>query len=182
MLKFLGIGTLVLVLVFGLVVFTTGGIVIGTLNGEASLRSSIESYERVREASFDTMKKIISQTTQLPAAARDDLLKLLPEVVAGRTGGSIFKSVQEKYPELTLGLYKDIANSIEIERHNFLLSQESLFDASREHNTLLRRPVSGFVCNLFGKKEIEIKVISSTESKEVVKTGVDDDTSLKFGK
>jgi hypothetical protein len=182
MLKALGITALIIIMVVGLVIFGVTATVIGTLSQEANLRSSIEAHERAREASFDTMKKIITQKSQLPAAAKSDLLKLLPEVVSGRAGGTIFKSVQEQYPEFTLGLYREISNSIESERHTFLNEQKELFDVKREHDSLLRRPVSGVICSMFGRRPVDVKVISSTEAKEVGRTGVDDNTDLGLGK
>src|SRR5688500_17169026 len=94
-----GITVLVVLLVAALAV---GGVFmagVSALNREASLRASIGAHERAREASLDTMKKIITQKAQLPAAAKADLLALLPEVAAGRSGGAVFKSVQERYPE-----------------------------------------------------------------------------------
>jgi hypothetical protein len=168
-----------IVVVVGAILF---GTVLGSLNAEANLRSSIEAHERAREAHLDTMRKVITQKTQLPAAAKADLLTLLPEVVAGRQGGSVFKSVSEKYPELTLDLYKDISRSIESERHQFLNEQEELFDVKREHDALLRSVVGGTVCAIAGRRPIPVITVSSDEAKEIVKTGVDNDTDLGLAK
>jgi len=155
---------------------------VGALNKEASLRSSIEAHERSREASFDTMKKIIAQNSQLPAAARQDLETLLPLIIAGQSGGSVFKSVQSRYPEMTLGLYQSLGRSIEAERHTFLNEQKELFDVKREHDKLLRSAFSGTVCSIFGRKPVEVKVISSSEAQNVIKSGVDDNTDLGLSK
>ena len=176
--KAFGVTILVIILI-GFI--TTGGIAmssVASLNREALLRASINAQERGREASFDTMKKIIMQKTQLPAAARADLLVLLPELISGRQGGAVFKSVQEQYPELTLSLYQDISRSIEAERHVFLRKQESLFDVKREHDALLDSAFGGTICRLFGRSKVEVVVISSTEAKNVIETGVDNDSNL----
>jgi hypothetical protein len=176
--KTFGIGCAVVALILFLVSGAFLVAAVGALNKEASLRASIEAHEKRREASFDTMKKIIVSKTQLPAAAREDLLKLLPEVVAGRAGGSVFKSVQENYPQFTLSLYEDLSRSIEAERHLFFREQSELLDVQREHNSLLNSVFGGTVCRLAGRRPVEIQVISSTEAKEVVRTGVDDTTKL----
>jgi hypothetical protein len=144
------------------------GSVIAPLNREAALRSDIEAHLAAREAKYDTMKKIIMQNAQLPAS--------------GRAGGSIFKSVQERYPEFTLPLYKSLSRAIEAQREGFLVEQKELFDVNREHNTLMRSVWGGMICKMFGRKEISIKVISSTEAKEVVESGVDDNTDLRLNK
>lgn len=171
---------LVCMLVF---VMFFGGLVlsgVSALNREATLRAEINAHKRVQEASFDTMKKIITQKSQLPASARADLLKLLPEVVAGRSGGLAFKSVSEQYPEMTVSLYQDLSRSIEAERHVFLREQETLFDIKSQHDALLGSAFSGTVCSLFGRKPVDINVVSSTEVKEVVRTGVDDNSDLNI--
>lgn len=178
--KTFGITMLVILLVTFVIV---GGIFLGgvsSLNREATLRAAINAHERAREASFDTMKKVIVQKAQLPAAAKRDLLELLPEVVSGREGGSIFKSVQEQYPEFTVDLYKDLSRSIEAERHIFLREQKELFDVKREHDALLGSVFGGSVCKMFGRRPIDVKVVSSTETKEVIQSGVDDNTKLEL--
>lgn len=155
---------------------------VNALNKEATLRSSIEAHERAREAAFDSMKKIIGQNAQLPAAARKDLETLIPLIIAGQSGGSVFKVVHAQYPEMTLDLYKSLGRSIEAERHVFLNEQKTLFDIKAEHDALLRSAFGGTVCSIFGRKPVEIKVISSSEAREVMKTGIDDNSDLGLSK
>jgi hypothetical protein len=179
-LKAVGIALLVIVLAVGVGVVGVIGTVVGAMNADNALRTTIAGHERTREASFDTMKKIITQKTQLPAAAKADLLALLPEVVSGRSGGTVFKSVQERYPEFTLELYKDISRAIESERHTFFNVQKELFAVKQAHDELLGSALRGTILSFLGRKPVEVKVISSTEAKEVVRTGVDDNTDLNL--
>lgn len=151
---------------------------LSALNQEAALRAEIVAKQRNVETSFDTMKKIITQKAQLPEAAKKDLLELLPEVVAGRSGGSVFKSVQERYPEFTMPLYLDLSRSIEAERHTFQTKQESLSDTVREYDALRDSAIAGFVLQSFGRKRPEVTMVSSTAAKEAVRTGKDDDVEL----
>jgi hypothetical protein len=171
-------GCLVVGLILAVGFLSVIGYTVSILNKEAILRSSIEAHQRNVETSIDTARKIILQKTQLPRAAKEDLLKLLPAVVEGRAGGSIFKSVQENYPQFTLQLYEDIARTIEAERHTFKNEQEALFDVKREDDALFNRPISGFVLNMFGRKKVDIKVISSSESKDIIETGEENDVDL----
>jgi hypothetical protein len=177
--KYFGIGCLVIVLIFGMVGLGIIGKIIGTLNYEADLRSRIEARQKQIELSWDTMTKVIMQKTQLPAAAKADLLALLPEIVAGRTGGSLFKSISETHHELTMPLYQDISRTIESERHQLLRNQEELLDLKASHDALVSpTKISGVICRAFGKRPIEIRTISSTQAKEVIRTGVDDNVDL----
>lgn len=171
----------VFMLVGVIFVLSAFGFVIGSVNREATLRSSIEAQENYREASYDNMKKVINQQAQLPPAARKDLEKLLPLVVSGRSGGSVFKSVQEKYPEFNMPLYMNLSRTIESERNSFLTAQEKLFDLKAQHDSLRRSAVSGTVLTVFGRNsEIKVKVISSDDAKAVVQSGTDNDTKLNL--
>jgi hypothetical protein len=66
--------------------------------------------------------------------------------------------------------------SIEILRSEFQRNQETMLDLVREHKTLCTTyPGRWFISNT---QEIEYTVISSTKSKVVMETGIDDDVKL----
>jgi hypothetical protein len=66
--------------------------------------------------------------------------------------------------------------SIELNREEFRKTQERMLDILREHNVLLTTvPSKWFIKN---KETIEYTVISSTRSKVVMDTGLDDDVNL----
>lgn len=67
-------------------------------------------------------------------------------------------------------------NSIEIERIKFAKEQTRMLDIIREHTNLLTtRPSKWFITN---KEIIEYTVISSTYSKEVIQSGIDNQIEL----
>ena len=166
--------------IVGLLVLSVIGLfgiatVLGAFNADANLRSRIEAFQRQQEASFDTMRKVIAQKQGLPAAAKKDLLELTRELVAGRQGGSLLKSVQEQYPDFNMALYRDLSRSIEAQRDKFFRVQSELFDAKREHDALLRRPISGTLLAMAGRQPVNIVVVSSSSAKEIVQNGLEDD-------
>jgi hypothetical protein len=86
------------------------------------------------------------------------------------------KWITEANPTFDTSLYKDLMQSIELLRTEFQKAQERTLDLIREHNVLLTTvPSKWFVSN---KEKIEYTVISSTRSKTVMETGLDDDINL----
>lgn len=86
------------------------------------------------------------------------------------------KWIQESNPNFDSKLYDKLASEIEIKRQEFLMVQRKLMDIENQHNNLLDMiPSSWF---LSGKQRLEYKVISSTRSKQVMETGVEDDIDL----
>jgi hypothetical protein len=69
-----------------------------------------------------------------------------------------------------------LAQSIEIFRTEFQHSQERMLDIVREHKTLCSTyPGKWFISNT---TPIEYTVVSSTRSKDVMNTGLDDEVDL----
>ena len=161
-------------LILGCVLFT-GVITLNAFNADANLRTRVEALQKNQEVTFDTMRKVISQKKELPAAAKADLIEMLPMIVAGRSGGSVFKQVQEQYPDFNMALYRDLSRTIEAQRESFLHEQQRLFDAQREHTRLLRTPISGTILSMVGRKPVEVTVVSSTNAKATMQTGLEDD-------
>jgi hypothetical protein len=88
----------------------------------------------------------------------------------------MMKWIQEANPTFDTSLYKDLMQSIELNREEFRKTQERMIDIIRQHNVLLTTvPSKWFISN---KETIEYTVISSTRSKVVMETGLDDDINL----
>jgi hypothetical protein len=95
---------------------------------------------------------------------------------SGDGDGSLMKWVTEQNPNFDTSLYKDLMQSIEVLRSEFQRAQETMLDCIREHSTLCSTyPGRWFISNT---SEIEYTVISSTKSKVVMDTGIDDDVKL----
>jgi len=140
-----------------LLVLGMGGCVLGTLNSEADLRVAVQAKSTANEATLDTMWKTIKQKAQISEKATaeiKDMNKVYEDLVAGRSGGALFKMVTENHPDLgqaeVASLYKEIMVSVEAERKVFKRDQQALVDLDRERNSLIERPVSGFILATFG--------------------------------
>ena len=146
---------------------------------EVSLRKQSDAQRGNIEAVYDQMWKIIAQKAKVSNEYKDAFKEIYPDLIEGRYSqgdGSLMKWIQESNPNFDVSLYKDLMNSIEIERVNFTKQQVRMLDIIREHETLCNViPSKWFISN---KTPIEYTVISSTRSKEVMKSGVDDDVEL----
>lgn len=149
-------------------------------NGEIALRNSFKTSVADVEASHDKMWKVISQKAQITGEYRSAFEQIFPKIIEGRYGGqkdgSLMKFVVEANPNFDTSLYRDLMQSIEAERADFLTKQEVALDIQREYNTYIRQQPAAFFIGPVD--ELKYKVISSGRSKEAMETGEDNDVDL----
>lgn len=169
----IGLGALVLV---ALIVI---GMYIKYNNEEVSLRKEAEAQKGKVETVHDTMWKVIKQKAGVTEEYRDTFEKVFPEIISGRYSqgdGSTMKWIQESSPEFDTSLYKDLMQAIEVQRMYFNQAQTRMLDIIRQRETLIELiPAKFFISN---KTKIDYTIISSTSTKTVVQTGIDDDVDL----
>lgn len=149
-------------------------------NKEIALRAKAEAQVGKIEGVHDKMWKVIQQKAQVTTEYKDAFAEIYPDIISGRYSGegdgSLMKWVTESNPNFDTSLYTDLMQSIEILRSEFQRNQETMLDLVREHKTLCTTyPGRWFISNTL---EIEYTVISSTKSKVVMETGIDDDVKL----
>lgn len=171
-----GVITLLAVVVFGLVGV---GMYFSYNNTDARLRAQAEAQVGKIESVHDKMWKVLQQKAQVSNEYKESFAEIYPQLIEGRYSqgdGSLMKWITEANPTFDTSLYKDLMLSIELLRTEFQKSQERMLDIIREHNVLLTTmPSKWFITNT---ERIEYTVISSTRSKNVMNTGVDDDVNL----
>lgn len=153
--------------------------VMSIYNGEVELRNRYLAQEKVIETTHDNMWKTIKQKYKISDKYENAFKDGLKTLVVGRQGGSLFKSSGEANTQLGLptDLYKDMMNTIEGKRAEFKRSQDTFGDIWRQHKTYIETtPNSIFV----GSKTLEEpKMITSTTTEGVIKSGKDDDISFE---
>lgn len=152
---------------------------ISTSNSEIRLRNSITAQQTNCESFFDQMWKIINQKAQVSEQYKDAFKEIYPSLIDGRyknDGGNFMKWITESNPNFDVSLYKDLQTSIESLRLSFFTEQKKLLDLDREHKNILRT----FPSEIFvgGRDTVDIKIITSTETKEVYKTGEENNIEL----
>ena len=174
--KIISISLAVIAVVFGITAFS---MYFAYNNQDAKLRAQAEAQRGKVEGVHDKMWKVLQQKAQVSNEYKNAFSEIYPALIEGRYSqgdGSLMKWIQEANPNFDTSLYKDLAQSIEIQRTEFQKVQERMIDIKREHEVLLTTvPSKWFISN---KTPIEYTIISSTRSKVVMETGFDDDVSL----
>lgn len=170
-------------IIVGVLLFTVLLIImvwVSSSNTEIKLRSTITAQKEVVEAYADKLWKVVAQKAQVADQYREAFKDIYPELIEGRygneKGGTLMKWIQESNPNFDIGLYKDLANSIEAERAGFFMEQKKLVDLNNEHRIIK----SSFPNSLFigHRPDIEIKIISSARTKQLMQTAEENDIQI----
>lgn len=161
----------IIVIVFGVVFFSR----IGYNRQEIQLRNLVNSRKLIVETSFDNMYRTIKDQAGITDKYADKLKELVLGTMEGRYGndkrGEMWAWIQEQNPTLDSKIYTTLMQTVEVKRNEFKRDQDSLIAANNEHENLIADPwASMFIKN---KTSITITIVSSAQTKETVKTGVD---------
>jgi hypothetical protein len=174
--------------IIGLSVFIILGVVgiiyaslsVSTTNKEIELRATTISQQDKCKAYFDKMWKILQQKAGVADQYKEAFKEIYPKMIEGRYSqgdGSLMKWITESNPQFDVSLYKDLMQSIEIERTGFFNEQTRLIDLQREHAVLLKKIPSKWFLN-DTLKPVNITIVTSASTKETYKTGEENDVEL----
>lgn len=147
---------------------------------EVKLRNQIQTQNKVCEAFYDKMWKIINQKAQVAEQYKSAFKEIYPELIEGRygneKGGTLLKFIQESNPNFDISLYSDLSESIEAERTGFFMEQKKLLDINNEHINIR----STFFGKLFlgNRPDEKINIITSDKTQKVFEQGKDNDVNL----
>lgn len=171
--------TLLVIIIITVLVVALVAMYFSYNNKEIALRKEAEAQKGKIESVHDKMWKVIKQKANVTEQYRDMFEKVYPDIIAGRYSGEgamAMKWIQEANPEIDASLYKDVMQAIEIQREHLHTAQTRMLDVIREREALIESyPSRWFISN---KSKIEYEVISSTRSKTVMETGLDDDVEI----
>lgn len=148
-------------------------------NKELALRKEAEAQEKKIESVHDAMWKIIQQKASVSNEYKEAFEKIYHDLISGRyanDNGNLMKWIQEQNPNFDTSLYKDLMQAIEVQRLRFDSAQQRMVDIIRERESFIQSIPACFL--VMNKKVIEYEIISSTRTKEVMQTRVDDDVNL----
>ena len=171
--------TAIILIIVGFFVVLLIGMYFSYNHKEIALRKESEAQKGKIESVHDTMWKIIKQKAQVSEKYKDAFEKIYPDLIRGRYAndqGSMMKWIQEQNPNFDTSLYRDLSQAIEIQRTIFSNVQQRMLDILRERETLIESmPAKFFISN---KTKIDYEVISSTNTKTIMETRIDDDITL----
>jgi len=168
--------TLVLLISFS--IFMTG---INYKNTEIDLRNQAIAQQESNKVTFDKVWKVIKQKASIADKYANDFKNIFGGLMASRyegdtKGAPMFKWIQERNPDFSIELYKELSIAIESNRSEFLRVQNRLIDIKREHDNIrLKFPGSIFVGS---KPELDIQLVTSGKTENTFKTGKEDNADL----
>ena len=172
------IGLLIVILLGGICIFGQG---VSVYNTHIDLKTKIEAQQKSNEANFDAMWKKINQVAQVSDKYKDGLKEVLMSYTQGRKKESdqlLMDWTKEAVPTFDSSIYKQINNVIVGSRDDFFNNQKILIDLSRQHNQFIQKFPNNLFCGILNIKEIEIKVVTSSNTEKAFETGKEDDIKL----
>ena len=148
-------------------------------NKEIDNRNLITAQVEAIEANYDKMWKVLSQMAGVSEQYKDSFKDIYVGLMEGRyskDSGTMMKWIKEDNPTFDSGIYKQLMTAIEANRTDFEMEQKKLISYSKQHKDLLHKfPGSFFLSDI---EDIVITIISSSRSKAVMSSGIDDDVNL----
>ena len=148
-------------------------------NAHERLVADIKAQEQKIESNYDKMFKTIAQHAQVTKNYFSEFKEIYKGIMTGRygDGGSkaMWQWLKEANPQAPPDLHLKLMNTIEASRMSFDREQQKLANMSAEDKKLFTtKPAKWFTSG----EPREVTIISSTKTKNVMKTGVDDDIDV----
>ena len=144
-------------------------------NQEKGLRNRGTAQVGKIEVVFDEMWKVFQDQAGITDQYKTAFHEIYNDIISGRYSqgdGSLMKWITEHNPEFDSSIYLNLMRSVEKYRGLFAVEQTTMLDIIRQHTDLVTmEPSSWFIKR---KYLIEYTVISGTETKAIMESGVDD--------
>lgn len=168
----------ILAIVFGLGI-PVGLMYVSYSNTEVTLRTQANAQEKKNKVIFDKVWKVIQSQAKVADKYKEGFENIFVKIMDARYEGKdnlLFNFVTESNPTFSTELYVKLANSIESQRTEFAMTQVALIDIAREHDLLLTKIPSKWF--LMGRKKLDIKIVTSTNTEKAFETGKEDELGL----
>lgn len=149
---------------------------ISVKNRQVALREQYDASQKVIQTAHDNMWKTIQQKYNVANTYKDGFNESVRAVVQGRTGGALFKSVQENMPGLTPEMYKEVMATIEGKRDMLRNSMNTSVDIARTYNTFVQSAPQSWILD---NTKIDARIITSGKTSDAYQSGQDDDITIK---
>ncbi len=174
--KIIALVTTVSIFLFGLFAFFWW---MGIGNDEIGLRNEFKAQEKTVDLFYDDMWKTLKQKANITDKAKDAFKEIYIPMIEGRYSkgdGSLMKWVTEQNPTFDQSMYTNLMNAVEAMRNRFFTEQNKLVSIKQEHENLRMKFPSSMVVG--SKPELELKLITSEQTKQVRATGEENDVNL----
>ena len=148
-----------------------------TYNNKAiELYKACDAQNSNIENVHNEMWSILRDQAKVPASYAKSFDKIYTNMISGRYSkgdGTLMKWIQEANPNFSDKLYDKLMDNIEIQRTNFANQQKRMIDIKREYETYITKKPAKWFISKENSKPFEYVVISSQDTKDVIKTRVD---------
>ena len=157
--------------------------VIGTFNSFSRVETKVVAIQTDNKNVLDNTRKSIREAGAVSAQEVEALEKIIVGYAEARGEGGnggdnnvvSIGMVKEAVPSITsIETLKRLQNIVVAGRREWQAAQTKLIDVKREGDEMLAVFPSGPILRMFGKKPIEITVVTSTETEGNFQTGKDD--------
>lgn len=174
----LGIAGGGIVALFVLVVFLMN---ISYNNTAERIRTDVEAQYKKIETDYEKMSRVILQQAGIVNKYSNDFKEIYKGMMTGRYGqdGSkaMWQWIKEQNPQIDASLYSKLMVTVEAQRTTFSRKQEQVASMVAEYNKMLRTaPAKWFVDGT----EMEARIVSSSATKVIMETGIDDSSNDLF--
>jgi len=157
--------------------------VVSISNTERKLYQAGLAAQQNSEVVFDATWKTIKSQAQVTEEYKDGFKEIYTQLMEDRYKNdanagkeTLMKWVQEANPSFDSGLYLKLMNTIEGSRNAFTFEQKKLIDINREHKTFKMLFPNYLIIG--DRPDLEIKLVTSTATKEAFSTTNEDDINL----
>lgn len=172
----------VTLLIVGVLGISTLVKVVGTLNGERQQKNAVVAQAGRNELMYDTMWKVIKGKAQIADKYKDDFREVFSAIMSenkSREGGALAKFVTESNPEFDSSLLKDLSQSMESLRREFMAEQDKSLRLKNEWDNMYSNLGSGAILSMCGREQdVEILIVTSAKTKKVFESGEDNDADI----
>lgn len=152
-------------------------------NAYERIDQDIQAQYKKIESNYEKMSRVILQQAGILNKYSNDFKEIYKGMMTGRYGkdGSkaMWQWIKEQNPQIDATLYAKLMTTVEAQRTVFDRAQQKVSNMVAESNKMLKvAPSSWFVDG-----EIkEAKIVSSTQTKMITETGIDDTSNDLFEK
>ena len=159
---------------------------IGVYNFGNSSEQRLEAKLKDNKIVLTNYHKKVTEAVQVPAMARDDLVKVVTAAIQGRygEGGSkaVFQMISEQNPAIDPSLYTKIQQIIESGRDRFENNQKEMVDIERTYRTALGSFPKGAILSVLGYPKVDLdkyKIIVDDSTEEAFESGKEEAMILR---
>ncbi|MFW9871598.1 MAG: hypothetical protein ACFFG0_00695 [Candidatus Thorarchaeota archaeon] len=176
-------------LILGIGAFITISITIALMgvhykNAAIRLETQASAQKDVLEANFDKMWKVIKDNAGIVDKYKGDFKEIYVGIMEGRygtggsgsQGGQFMLWIKEHNPQFDSSVYSKLMTSVEANRETFFYEQKKLRSIKEQHDNMRLTWPASIVCS--GRPEIKVVIISSTKTKQVMETGLDEHKNI----